>query len=195
MVTTWPLISLGRVQPGAGLPGDTSEMMIEYCLMGKRQTSRGCVAGKKCFVSLAEMTLASVTFSPASHHSLLFFILSGYTSASEIRDLLVLSSLWARWGSTFSPMPQQKCNLKFSSNTQGHGHYRKVPKKHLLTCTTQHEAELTTSKLKVSFQKPLKSFLIKICIYWYVLGDMQPDWSWMKECSSGSSEVESGDTC
>lgn len=39
------------------------------------------------------LCLAPVTFSPVSHHSGLFFILSGYTSASEIRDLLVFSFL------------------------------------------------------------------------------------------------------
>lgn len=47
---------------------------------------------------LAEMTLAPVTFSPASHHSLLFFILSRYTSASQIMDLLGFSSLSAPFG-------------------------------------------------------------------------------------------------
>lgn len=60
-------------------------MMILCSGYGKRRTYSDCGARKKCFVSLAEMTLAPVTFSPASHHSVLFFILSGYTSASEIR--------------------------------------------------------------------------------------------------------------
>lgn len=124
------------------LPSDTPEMMIEHCVVGKRQTSRGSVSGKKCFVSLAEMTLAPVTFSLASHHSVLFFILSGYTSASEIRTF---------WSSTLSLSPlglnlftnaATKCNLKFFRNTRREQCYIKVPKKHLLTCYS----ELITSK-------------------------------------------------
>lgn len=149
MVTTDPIrkgTTRGR------LPGDTSEMMIECCLVGKRQPSRSCITGNKCFVSLAEMTLASVTFSPASHHSLLFFILCGYTSASEIRDFLVLSSLWALWGSTFSPMLLEKCKRISLLKYPGYSCYIKVPKKHLLACTSQCEAELITSKHIVLFQ-------------------------------------------
>lgn len=102
---------MGKGTTRGRLPSDTSEMMIECCVKGKRQTSGGCVALKKCFVSLAEMTLVPVTFSPASHHSLLFFILSGYTSASEIRDLLVLSSLLEPFGS----QPFHQCCSKMQS--------------------------------------------------------------------------------
>lgn len=87
------------------LPSDTSEMMIECCVVGKRQTSRGCVAGKKCFVSLAEMRLNPVTFSPASHHSLLVF--HSFWVHICLRDKGPFG-LWltvrAPWGSTFSPM-------------------------------------------------------------------------------------------
>lgn len=86
MVTTQSLIPLWKVKPEAGCQV-TSEMMIECCGVGKRQTSKGRFAGKKCFVSLVRMTLSLVTFSPDSHHPLLFVILSGYTSASEIRDI------------------------------------------------------------------------------------------------------------
>lgn len=64
----------------------------------EKADTRGCGATKKCFVSLAEMTLTLVTFSPASHHSVLFFILSEYTSATEIKDLLVLSALSKPFG-------------------------------------------------------------------------------------------------
>lgn len=49
---------------------------------------------------LAEMTLAPVTFSTTSNQSVLFFILAGYTSASEIRDLLVLGSTDSTFSST-----------------------------------------------------------------------------------------------
>lgn len=41
----------------------------------------------RCLV--AELALTSVTFSPAPHHSGLFFILTGYKYACETRDLLV----------------------------------------------------------------------------------------------------------
>lgn len=62
----------------------------------------------------AEMTLAPVTFSTTSHQSVLFFILPGYTSASEIRDLLVLGSP----DSTFSSILLQGAIGICPQNTQ-----------------------------------------------------------------------------
>lgn len=44
---------------------------------------------KEMFCLLAELALTSVTFSSAPQRSGLFFILTGYKSACEIRDLLV----------------------------------------------------------------------------------------------------------
>lgn len=121
-------------------------MMIECHIMGKRQTSRGCVSEKKCFVSLAEMTLPPVTFSTASHHSVLFFILSGYTSASEIRDLLVLGSLSEPVGA--QPF-HQFCNKVQSEILP------KYPKRTLLykgSIETLLYSELVTFKLRVLFK-------------------------------------------
>lgn len=67
----------------------------------------------------AEMTLAPVTFSTTSHQSVLFFILPGYTSASEIRGLLVLGSP----DSTFSSILLQGAIRICPQNTRGeHGH-------------------------------------------------------------------------
>lgn len=73
----------------------------------------------------AEMTLAPVTFSTTSHQSVLFFILPGYTSASEIRDLLVLGSP----DSTFSSFLLQGAIRICPQNIHGeHGH-REVPER------------------------------------------------------------------
>lgn len=61
---------------------------------GKKPDTQRRLRWKVMFLSLwLKWRAAPVTFSPASHHSVLFFILSGNTSASKIRDLLVLSSL------------------------------------------------------------------------------------------------------
>lgn len=70
----------------------------------------------------AEMTLAPVTFSTTSHQSVLFFILAGYTSASEIRDLLVLGSP----DSTFSSILQQGAIRICPQNTQREHGQREV---------------------------------------------------------------------
>lgn len=72
------------------LPSRSSRNDDRVLCSGKTADSRGWVAEKNCCVSWLKWRL-SVTFPTASHHSVLFFILSGYTSASEIRDLLVLS--------------------------------------------------------------------------------------------------------
>lgn len=47
---------------------------------------------KEMFCLLVELALTSVTFSSAPHRFSLFFILSGYKSACEMRDLLVPGS-------------------------------------------------------------------------------------------------------
>lgn len=56
---------------------------------------------KEMFTLLAELVLTFVTFFSASHRFGLFFIPTGYKSACEIKDLLVLG---ARWDSAFSPI-------------------------------------------------------------------------------------------
>lgn len=44
-------------------------------------------------LSLTELVLTFVTFSSAPHRFGLFFILTGYKTAGEIRDLLVLGAI------------------------------------------------------------------------------------------------------
>lgn len=85
-------------------------------------TARGFRRGGRemfCLFS-AEMTLAPVTFSTTSHQSVLFFILPGYTSASEIRDLLVPGSP----DSTFSSILLQGAIRICPQNTRGERGHR-----------------------------------------------------------------------
>lgn len=94
MVTSFPHDPI-RSSQGAGCQAAPPGMMMERCIVGARRGwhQEAVLPRKRNVLSLsAEMTLGPVTFSTASHHSVLFFILPGYTSASEIRDLLLLGS-------------------------------------------------------------------------------------------------------
>lgn len=59
---------------------------------GKKSDTQRLCWWKEMFCLLAELALTSVTFSSAPHRLGMFFILTGYKSACEIRDLRVLGA-------------------------------------------------------------------------------------------------------
>lgn len=97
----------------------------------------------------AEMTLAPVTFSTTSHQSVLFFILAGYTSASEIRDLLVLGSP----DSTFSSILLQGAIRICPQNTLREHGQKEVPQRCFLYFLISHHQISTFVPL--SLQRPV----------------------------------------
>lgn len=69
-----------------------SAVVLVYFIGGKKSDTQRLRWWKEMFCLLAELALTSVTFSSAPHRFGLFFILTGYKSACEIRDLLVLGA-------------------------------------------------------------------------------------------------------
>lgn len=133
-----------RITKGWGCQAILQEVKSDV-LWEKRQTSRGRVAGKKCFVSSAEMTLARNLF-PC------FTSLSLVVHSFRVHICLRDKGPFGPRHVSRSPLGLNlftdacnlcKCKLKFTSNNRGERCYIKVPKKRwILTCYS----ELITSR-------------------------------------------------
>lgn len=119
---------LDPIRTRCTLPGGRCRNDDGVLRHGDESERRECASPAKAPLQLernvlspsAGMTLALVTFSATSRQSVLFFILAGYTSASEIRDLLVPSSP----DSTFSSILLQGAIRIRPQNTE-----REVPQR------------------------------------------------------------------
>lgn len=108
-----------RLQPGQV----AKEHSRKYCVVHyeKRTDIRRFSRWEKKMFCLVWNCLSPVTFSPATHHSLMFFILSWYMSASLITDLfsfIPLSLSLSLLGLNLYTRAVAIFNLKFSQNVQ-----------------------------------------------------------------------------